>query len=317
MPRAGVDLGGTKIEVLVIDGEQEVLGRARRPTPTEGGAHAVVAAIAGAVSDAAADASTTAAELTGIGVGSPGAVDEEAGTVGHTSNLAGGWTDPFPFAAELSSLTGRPVRIANDVEAAAGAEIELGAGRKLPSFLAVWWGTGVGGSVVLNGERWHGRGAAGEVGHMVVRMGGRRCPCGRHGCVEAYAGRAAMEERARRLHEHGQKTKLFELMEAAKRDRLSSSIWQKALEHDDALARGLIDDAYEALAAVSASVLNLLDLDGVILGGGLGTRFGAAAATRIRSQMEQHLFHPDRDPAVVPAELGDDGGAIGAGLLVR
>jgi glucokinase len=315
--RAGVDLGGTKIEVLVIEGERDVLGRARRPTPTEGGAQAVVAAIAETVTAATVDAGTTVAELTGIGVGSPGAVDEAAGTVGHTSNLAGGWTDPFPFAAELGSLLEKPVRIANDVEAAAGAEIELGAGRTLPSFLAVWWGTGVGGSVVLDGTRWHGLGAAGEVGHMVVRMGGRRCPCGRHGCVEAYAGRAAMEERARKLHEHGQKTKLFELMDAAKRDRLSSSIWQKALEHDDALARGLIDDAYEALAAVSASVLNLLDLDGVILGGGLGTRFGTAAATRLRSQMEQHLFHPDRDPAVVPAELGDDGGAIGAGLLVR
>jgi glucokinase len=126
-----------------------------------------------------------------------------------------------------------------------------------------------------------------------------------------------MEERARRLRDHGHKTKLFDLMEAAKRDRLSSSIWQKALEQDDAVARGLIDDAYEALAAVSASVLNLLDLDGVILGGGLGTRFGETATTRLRAGMQQHLFHPDRDAAVVPAELGDDGGAIGAALLVR
>ena len=317
MARAGVDLGGTKIEVLVVEGERDVLGRARRPTPTEGGAQAVVAAIAETVANAASDATTTVAELTGVGVGSPGAVDEAAGTVGHTSNLAGGWTDPFPFAAELGELVGRPVRIANDVEAAAGAEIELGAGRTMPSFLAVWWGTGVGGSVVLDGKRWHGQGAAGEVGHMVVRMGGRRCPCGRHGCVEAYAGRAAMEERARKLHQHGQKTKLFDLMEAAKRDRLSSSVWQKALEQDDPLARELFADAYEALAAMSASVMNLLDLDGVILGGGLGTRFGSDAAARIRSQMEQHLFHPERNPAVVPAELGDDGGAIGAALLVR
>jgi glucokinase len=317
VPRVGVDLGGTKIEALVVDGERDVLGRARRPTPTEGGAKAIVAAIAEAVTDAAADAGTKVADLSGVGVGSPGAVDEAAGTVGHTSNLAGGWTDPFPFAAELGALVGKPVRIANDVEAAAGAEIELGAGRTLRSFLAVWWGTGVGGSVVLDGKRWHGQGAAGEVGHMVVRMGGRRCPCGRHGCVEAYAGRAAMEERARKLHQHGQKTKLFELMEAAKRDRLSSSVWQKALEQDDPLARELIADAYEALAAVSASVMNLLDLDGVVLGGGLGTRFGSDAAARIRSQMELHLFHPERNPAVVPAELGDDGGAIGAALLVR
>jgi glucokinase len=317
MARAGVDLGGTKIEVLVVDGERDVLGRARRPTPTEGGADAVVAAIAGAVAEAATDAGMTTRDLTGVGVGSPGAVDEAAGTVGYASNLAGGWTDPFPVAEELAGLVGRVVRVANDVEAAAGAEIELGAGRSLPSFLALWWGTGVGGSVVLDGTRWHGRGSAGEVGHMVVRMGGRRCPCGRRGCAEAYAGRAAMEERARRLHDHGQKTKLFELMQAAKRDRLTSGVWQKALEHHDPLARELVDDAYEALAAVSASVLNLLDLDGVIVGGGLGTRFGPTAATRIRAEMEQHLFHPERDPAVVPAELGDDGGAIGAALLVR
>jgi glucokinase len=106
-------------------------------------------------------------------------------------------------------------------------------------------------------------------------------------------------------------------MEAAKRDRLTSGIWQKALEQDDALARSLIADAYEALAAVAASVLNLLDLDGVILGGGLGTRFGSDGAARIRHEMERHLFHAERNPPVVPAELGDDGGAIGAALLVR
>jgi glucokinase len=317
MARAGVDLGGTKIEVLIIEGEREVLGRARRPTPTEGGAHAIISAISGAVTEAAIAAGTTTAELTGVGVGSPGAVDEQAGTVAQASNLAGGWEDAFPFAAELTSLVGKPVRLANDVEAAAGAEIELGAGRNLPSFLAIWWGTGVGGSVVLNGKRWYGLGAAGEVGHMVVRLGGRLCPCGRHGCVEAYAGRAAMETRARRLQEHGQKTRLFELMEAAKRDRLTSGIWAKALEHDDAMARGLVADAYEALGAVAASVLNLLDLNGVILGGGLGTRFGSDGAARIRHEMEPHLFHAERNPAVVPAELGDDGGAIGAALLVR
>ncbi len=315
--RAGVDLGGTKIDVLVVDGDREVLGRARRPTPTEGGAQAVVAAIAEAVGEAAAAAGTAVAELTGVGVGSPGAVDEPAGTVGPAWNLAGGWGDAFPFSDRLGQLLGVPVRVANDVEAAAGAEVALGAGRTLASFLAVWWGTGVGGSVVLDGKPWYGKGSAGELGHMVVRLGGRRCPCGRRGCAEAYAGRAAMEERARRLRSHGQKTKLFELMEAAKRDRLTSSIWQKALDAGDPLARELLSDAYEAIAAVSASVLNLLDLDGLVLGGGLGTRFGEAGAQRIRAGMTQHLFNPDRDPAVLPAELGDDGGAIGAALLVR
>ncbi len=315
--RAGVDLGGTKIEVLVIEGERNVLGRARNPTPAEGGAPAIVDAIARTVEDAVGTVGVGVERLTGVGVGSPGAVDEDAGTVGFNSNLAGGWRDPQPFAAELGKRLGMPVRVANDVEVAASAELELGAGRDLRSWLAVWWGTGLGGAVVLDGARWRGNGSAGEVGHMVVKLGGRVCPCGRRGCAEAYAGRAAMEERARRLHAGGQKTKLFELMEKANRDRLTSGVWQKALELRDPLARELIDDAHDAIAAVSASVINLLDIDGIVLGGGLGTRFGEEAAECIREKMRPHIFNPARDPKVVPAALGDDGGAIGAALLVR
>jgi glucokinase len=314
--RAGVDLGGTKIEVLIVEQEREVLGRARRQTPTKGGAEAVVAAIARTVEDAADAAAVRVDQLAGVGVGSPGAVDAAAGTVGFNSNLAGGWTDAYPFAEELGRRVGTPVRVANDVAVAAGAELELGAGRDFPSFLAVWWGTGLGGSVVLDGRRWEGNGAAGELGHTVVKIGGRVCPCGRRGCAEAYAGRAAMEARARRLYERGQPTRLFQLMREANRDRLTSGVWERALKQDDRLAHELIDDAYDAIAAASASVVNLLDIDGIILGGGLGTRFGLSAAERIRDKMRPQIFNPTRDPPVRPAELGDDGGAIGAALLV-
>jgi len=315
--RAGVDLGGTKIDVLMLDGDRDVIGRARRRTPTEGGAAAVVDAIARAVEDAAADAAAGIDQLTGVGVGSPGAVDPAAGTVGFNSNLAGGWVDPYPFAEELSHRVGTRVRVANDVAVAASAELELGAGRDLPSFLAVWWGTGVGGCVVLGGRRWEGNGASGELGHTVVKLNGRICPCGRRGCAEAYAGRAAMEARARHLHERGQRTKLFDLMRKANRDRLTSGVWERALKEDDALARELIEDAYDAIGAACASVVNLLDIDGVVVGGGLGTRFGPEGAARIREKMRPHIFNPTRDPSVRPAELGDDGGAIGAALLVR
>ena len=315
--RAGVDLGGTKIDVLVVEGEQDVRGRARRPTPTEGGAAAIVEAIARTVEEAADAATVDVGRLTGVGVGSPGAVDAAAGTVGFNSNLAGGWNDPYPFADELARMIDTPVRVANDVDVAAAAELELGAGRDLPSFLAVWWGTGVGGAVILAGRQWEGNGAAGELGHTVVKLGGRICPCGRRGCAEAYAGRAAMEARARHLHERGQPTKLFELMRKANRDRLTSGVWERALKEDDRLAHELIDDAYDAIAAASASVVNLLDIDGIVLGGGLGTRFGTNATERIRAKMRPHIFNPTRDPPVRPAELGDDGGAIGAALLVR
>jgi glucokinase len=311
--RVGVDIGGTKVEALVVEGERDIRGRGRSATPASGGAEAIVDAVAAVV--AVAMSAAGVGQVTGVGLGSPGAVDEETGTVARAANLAGGWVDPYPFAETLSQRLGAPVRVANDVEAAVGAEVLLGAGRELESFLGIWWGTGVGGSVVLNGKRWAGNGAAGELGHMVVKLDGRRCLCGRKGCLEAYAGRGAMELRARRLHEEGRKTHLFALAAKHGRDRLSSSIWERALDAGDELAHELVDEAYAALAATAASVSNLLDLDGFVLGGGLGTRFGDRAARRIREEMAPHLFSA-HDPRVVPSELGDDGGALGAALLV-
>jgi glucokinase len=172
------------------------------------------------------------------------------------------------------------------------------------------------GGLIIDGKPWLGRGAAGEFGHMVVKREGARCPCGRRGCVEAYAGRAAMEARARRAAEKGQKTQLFALMEKAGRNRLTSGVWAKALGRRDPLATRLVDRAVAALAAGIASAVNLLDLEAVVIGGGLGTRLGAPYAKQIERAMVPHLFVPERPPAVHVAELGDLGGAIGATLLV-
>jgi len=105
----------------------------------------------------------------------------------------------------------------------------------------VFWGTGVGGGIVIDGRPWIGRGAAAEIGHMVIEVGGARCPCGRRGCVEAYAGRGAMERRARKLVEEGQKTDLVKIMEQRGRPRLNSGIWKRALDAGDSLAHELIE----------------------------------------------------------------------------
>jgi glucokinase len=182
--------------------------------------------------------------------------------------------------------------------------------------LGVFLGTGVGGGLILHGKQWLGRGGAGEIGHMVVRLGGAHCPCGRRGCMEAYAGRAAMEARARREHDKGVKTDLFKLMKQRGRTRLTSSVWAHAVEQDDPLATDLIDRAVEALGAGVASALNLLDHEAVIIGGGLGIRFGQPMAERILTAMHPHLFNDTRPPAVRVAALGDLGGALGAAMLV-
>jgi len=313
--RAGVDLGGTKIQVVVLGRHHHVVGKARRPTPTTGGPAAICAAIVAALGDAADDAGIRLVDLVGVGIGAPGAVDAGAGTLAHAGNLSE-WDAPYPLAAAVADPVGVPVALGNDVAVGVLGELEYGVGRDLSDALGVWWGTGVGGGVVLGRRLWRGRGAAGEIGHVVVQRGGRAEPRGLVGTMEAYAGRRNMEAIAHEAVAAGRSTVLFDLMEAQGRTRLSSRVWADALAQADPLAEEIVADALSAIAAAAASAVNLLDLEAVILGGGLGSRFGPPMAARLADAMHPHLFRPEQPPRVVAAELGDLGGAIGATLLL-
>jgi glucokinase len=311
----GLDLGGTKIQAVVLDGRRSVLAESRHPTPTQGGPEAVIDELAATLAEACEQAGVEPGALAGVGVGSPGAVEPRTGIVRDARNLPGEGA-PIRMAAGLRKHTGAPAYVDNDVTVGVKAEYVLGAAKRSKSLLGAWWGTGVGGGLVLNGETWQGRGAAGELGHIVVKIGGARCTCGRDGCLEAYAGRGAMEIRARHLHKRGRKTDLFKIMEKRGRTRLTSGVWARALDHGDHLATELIDRAVEALGAGLASAVNLLDVETIVVGGGLGTRLGEPYVERIRNAMQPHLFVDERPPRVVGAALGDLGGAMGAALLV-
>jgi glucokinase len=314
--RGGIDLGGTKIQAVVVDHAQVVLGQARMPTPTTGGPEDVAAAMARAMRDAAHAAGIATSGLTRVGVGSPGAVDAAAGSVTSAKNLPG-WDGTYSLGPALAERLGAPVALGNDVQVATEAEAHLGAGRPYSSMLGVFWGTGVGGGIVLDGRPWLGQGGAGEIGHIVVKVDGAICPCGRRGCMEAYAGRNALERRARELHAKGEHTDLLKIAKKRGRQRLTSGVWAAALDRKDPLATKLIDRAVEMLGAGVASVVNVLDVEVVILGGGLGVRLGQPFADRIAGAMAPHLFHDDRPPPVLVAALGDLGGAVGASLLGR
>ena len=315
--RGGIDLGGTKIQAVVVDAAGEVLGETRVPTPRDGGPPGVAAAMGQAVEQAAAQAGVAPGDLEGVGVGSPGVVDDQAGTVAGAGNLPD-WEEAYSLRDVLAKELGTKVRLGNDVQVATDAEFELGSAKPYDSILGVFWGTGVGGGIVLDGRPWIGRSAAGEIGHVVVRIGGRQCTCGRRGCMEAYAGRLAMELRARQLmDEKGHHTKLFEIMEERGRERLTSGVWARALKAEDKMAKKLLREAIEALGAGVASTLNILDVEAVVIGGGMGVRLGEPYVERIREAMMPHLFADSRPPAVHVAALGDLGGAIGASLLVK
>ena len=251
--------------------------------------------------------------LAGIGVGAPGSIDVETGTVLKVANIDG-WDAPFPLGPALADELGRPVRIGNDVNVAVEAERRFGAGRGYDSFLGVFWGTGVGGGIVMDGRHLVGRGSAGEIGHVCSKPGGRRCNCGLDGCVEAYAGRGALEERARELAKQ-RPTILFDLMEKRGRDRLTSGVWLRALQAGDKVAEELILRAVQALGVGIGAAVTLLDVEAVVIGGGLGERLGPRLAGSDRGGRERATRSSESTPVYRLAELGDLGGAIGASLL--
>jgi glucokinase len=311
----GVDVGGTKIQSVIVRSES-IVGRHRLETP-QTGSDGVAAAIVEAATKALAEADAGPTDVRAVGLGVPGAIDTDAGTVSSSPNLPGFRdAEPVPLGDMVSgALGGVPVRLDNDVRVGILGEWKRGAGRGYRNLMGVWVGTGVGGGLVLDDELFQGRGAAGEIGHTIVKPGGRICSDGRFGHLEAYAGRGQMEAEARRRVKKGHKTDLFDIMKKKGRARLSSGVWATALEHHDKMARDLVDDAVEALATGLASVQNLLALEAIVIGGGLGDRLGAPFVERIEKGMKPLLFVPDAAPKLLTTEFGDLSGAVGASVL--
>lgn len=302
MTTIGVDLGGTKVLAAVVGADGAVADRVKRPTPTDG-PEAVATAIGEMVD-----------ELGGgdrLGVGTPGYVDGD-GVVAGVPNMVG-WTPPVPFRALVAEATGLAlVAVDNDVNVGALGEQAHGAARGHDDVLCVFMGTGVGGGLLLDGTLRRGpRGLAGEIGHIVVRPGGRPCACGGRGHVEAYAGRAGMEAEARRRHAAGQSSALVEIAGAR---RMKSSVFAKALNRDDEVAGELVAEAVEAVAVAVAVTVMLVDVAIVVVGGGVADKLGPTLVARVATAADDLLGEGLSVP-VVAAELGDDAGVIGAAHL--
>ena len=317
---AGIDLGGTKVQGVIVDKAGTPLGSAVASTPGDGGPASVVDQVAAVVRAAAANAGIGVDDLDGVGMGSAGTVSPAAGVVLEAGNLSG-FDRPVPLArlvAGALALDPPMVRLENDVNAATLAEYRTGAGRGLDSLLAVFAGTGVGGAVVLGGRLHRGaRGAAGELGHAVVVMGGERCPCGRRGCTEAYAGRTPMERAVRTAVEAGRATELPAIQRRLGRARLTTDVLAEGLAVGDALAAELVELAARALGTAIASACNLLDVQGVLLGGGLTDGLGDPFVRLVERAVTPQLLANEPPLEIRRSALGDMAGAIGAALLVH
>ena len=311
---AGVDLGGTKIQTVVLKNRQ-VVGSSRVETP-QTGADDVLTAIADSVKASLESAREQLDDLAAAAVGTPGTINESDGSVSSAANVPGFNPGPVPLVASLSrSLGGISVKVDNDVRVAVLGEWRRGAGRPFKDLMGVFVGTGVGGGLVLDGHLRVGRGAAGEIGHTIVKEGGRRCSCGQRGHLESYAGRGRMERTARKWQSGGRKTRLFDIMEKRGRDRVTSGVIADALADHDRITVELIDEAVWALGIALANAANLLDLEAIIVGGGLGDRLGEPFVQRVAKAATRLLYQPEHAPAFLTTELGDLSGAVGAAVL--
>ncbi|MBZ5514852.1 MAG: ROK family protein [Acidobacteriia bacterium] len=248
----GVDMGGTSLRALVVNEENRILAVGKTPTVRAQKPENLIEDIAAQVFDAVESAGLRRGDLHAVSVGAPGAVDPSSGLVHEAPNL--GWKD-VKLGPKLSKLLGVPVLVENDVNVGVVGEHTLGAGRGVEELVGIFIGTGIGGGIISRGELYEGcRGAAGEIGHLILEVGGPRCGCGRRGCAEALASRTAMERDVRAAIRQGAKSCVLEMMRERKKERMTSSIIARALKEKDRVVHEVLRRAEHYLGILVASV---------------------------------------------------------------
>lgn len=314
--RLGIDLGGTKILAAVVDANGQIVGMAKKKTKGELGPDGVIKRIVDTATEALSTAKVSLKSVTGAGVGAPGPIDYETGIVYSAPNLPG-W-DEIPLGPRLKKEFGVPVRVDNDVNIGTLGEFTQGAGRGCQNMIGVFVGTGIGGGVIINGQLYRGfRYAAGEVGHMVVIPNGPLCGCGRQGCVEAVASRTAIEKAVRAGLAEGRSNLIAELL-AAENDRFTSSIIEQAMTAEDPLMLEVIGNAQFYLGLLVGNLVNALDPEVVVFGGGVVEALGDRFLQPIRDTARAHFIQQRwlEKVKIVPAALGDNAGVLGGAALV-
>lgn len=310
-PIVGIDLGGTNMQIGVVDAEGKIIGTSRRKTKADEGMERVLDRLVEGVERACDDAGIKTAELAAVGIGAPSPVEIETGTVLEAVNLR--WTD-VPLAAILSERLGAPVFVDNDVNVAVYGEWRAGAGQGVNDLLGVWVGTGVGGGLILNGRLYHGATfTAGEIGHVTLFP---RAAFGNRS-LENNCSRTAVVNRLVGLIRANHKSVLSKLPPETLAN-MKSRIVAEAYRNGDELVRTVVDDAAELLGISIAGAVTLLGLPRVVLGGGLTEAVGEPFIDAVRESMRRHAFpQRARSVEVVASALEDDAGLLGAALIAR
>jgi glucokinase len=312
----GVDLGGTKILAGVFDSSLQLIASSKLSTKPQRGVDAVIERVARCCQDAVDEADLTIKQVGGIGIGAPGAVNFDEGTVIFAPNMDG-WKD-IPLKKDLEKKTGLPVFVENDANIAAlgvyGAELKP----KPSSMIGIWVGTGIGGGIIINGELHSGYGhTAGEIGHMVLEVNGPKCGCGNKGCFEALASRTAIFQRIKAGIKEGEKTILTEMLGDGLDDMRSGDL-RKALRKGDKFVDKVIEEAAEYIGIAVSNLANILNPEVVVLGGGVIEALeDEMMSVIIETAKDYAMPGAMKDVEIFASKLGDHAGITGGAVLVR
>ena len=315
MPVAvGIDIGGTNSKVGVVDGAGNVLHRLTFPTEEHLGGKQLLGKMILAAEECLASGVAPREDFVGTGIGSPGIIDVEQGTVLDCPGKIPGWTGT-PVCQELLAAVGLPAWMDNDVKVIGLGEGWLGAGKDVRHFLCFALGTGIGGAVVIDGRVYQGAHYnAGLLGHIIVDREGYECICGNRGCLEAYASGRSIASRAVDHILRGVDTAIKELV-GGDLNQVDARVVTEAAEAGDRIAQQVLNEAAHYLATAILTAVHILDPELVIIGGGVA-RAGQYLVRPVRELVQKYAWlPPGAIVEVVAAQLGDDAGILGGAKL--
>jgi glucokinase len=311
----GVDLGGTKILAGVFGPQLRLLQTAKLSTKSSRGFDSVVDRIARCVRDAVDEADMNLKQVQAIGIGAPGAIDSETGEVIFAPNLQ--WKDA-PLRKELEKQLEIPVFVENDCTACTLGVHEVELKGRTRNLLGVFLGTGIGGGLILDGRVHRGfNGTAGELGHMVLQVGGPKCGCGNNGCFEALASRTALFREIQQRVKAGEKTLLTEMLGDGL-DDLKSGDLRKALRKGDKLVEKVVESAAEYTGIAIANLINILNPEVVVLGGGVIDALEDEMMSIItETALDYAMPGTVKGVEIIASKLGDNAGITGGAVLAK
>ncbi len=308
MALLGIDIGGTKTIVAVADNEGSIVAQAKIDTPQEQGPGAVLSEIECALERLVQEARVSPGDIEAIGIGCGGPLDRDRGIILVVPNLPG-W-DNLPLTDRFQQAFRVPAFLDNDVNLAALGEARRGAGVGVDHFAYFNIGTGIGGGIIIGGRLYRGCGNAGEFGHQVILPDGPPCLCGKRGCLESLASGTSIARRAREYVATRLESSILKL--AGGLENITAEVVAQAARRGDRLARRIWSDTGEYLGLGVANVVNILNPRKVVIGGGVAKAGDLLLDPVRRTVRERAMTQLAEDVEIVPGDLGDQAGIVGA-----